>query len=208
MGHNDHINHDLPEVILDLFSAGHLKPRNPAYGVKQQAFMSGYDTLSGEQKALTIPFWSPHYGFALVSFEQLEFGTRPTHSLTSMSWGSRWRALVLFRGQGVGGRVVGSEVEITLLNANSWPCLTSRATGRKRVSFFAAIRWRGHRSPSGAENFCSEPIVTEGAQREYVCSRESAKLCDRRCRSCRDFGSHLFSAATDTGQSLAKKGRQ
>ena len=52
MGHNDHINFQLHDVIRDLAEKGSIEAGTPAYGVAQQVIHSGYESLTTKQRAL------------------------------------------------------------------------------------------------------------------------------------------------------------
>ncbi|HEV7339839.1 MAG TPA: hypothetical protein VGO06_27985 [Bosea sp. (in: a-proteobacteria)] len=52
MGHNDHIDFDLHELIQDLIDEGELEENSDAHGVARQVIHQGYDSLSPKQRTL------------------------------------------------------------------------------------------------------------------------------------------------------------
>ncbi|MBJ3777549.1 hypothetical protein [Acuticoccus mangrovi] len=50
MGHNDHIDFELADMVEAAVDAGYLEEGTPAYGVAQQAIDFGLDSLTPKQR--------------------------------------------------------------------------------------------------------------------------------------------------------------
>lgn len=50
MGHNDHIDFELYELITDAVDEGYIEEGTPAHGISKQVVDRGYDSLSDKQR--------------------------------------------------------------------------------------------------------------------------------------------------------------
>ena len=74
MGHNDHIDYDLHDLLYGAIDAGHLDEEadKDAIGVARQAVSLGYDSLSAKQRALYDAVVVPALEARAIEFRKID----------------------------------------------------------------------------------------------------------------------------------------